>query len=81
MSPQSLIALLSYYISLCVSRNYTVGFKVSSIWYSGSGDDMYFQLCNDNENTTESECLEWYKISNGMENRGEWYYFNYDFRF
>eukprot|EP01083_Nonionella_stella_P297328 1009779_1 len=77
MSPKTLITLLTYYISLCFCRNYTIGVKVSSIWYSGSGDDMYFQLCNDNSNAT-TNCLEWYEISGGMENRGEWYNFLYN---
>ena len=75
--------------------NYTVGFKVSSLplWWAGTGDDMYFQLCNDDKlvetivkntsngtNTTHiyGECLDWYVIEDGMPNTGAWYSFDFN---
>ena len=63
------------------SRDYSVGIEVSDIWYSGSSDNIFFTICNDNINTNtsttcDSNCLKWYEIEGGMPNRGEWYYFN-----
>ena len=76
---------LLFVILVCIlfangQRNYSVDIKVSNIWYSGSGDDIYFQICNDNymnsSNLTTTECLKFYQVE-GMENRGEWYEFEY----
>ena len=43
---------------------------------------MYLTICNDNLNISntsvhDSKCLKWFEIEGGMENRDEWYYFDY----
>ena len=53
-------------------RDIEIGLQVSNIWYSGTSDDLYFQICN-----AAADCLEWYLIENGLPIRGEWYYYNY----
>lgn len=73
--------------------NYTVGFKVSSLWGSGSSDDLYWQLCNDdyvigtvvmntsngtNTTTLTGKCTEWYLIEDGMPNEGSWNSFDFN---
>eukprot|EP00484_Ammonia_sp_Unknown_P024543 CAMPEP_0197026976 /NCGR_PEP_ID=MMETSP1384-20130603/6978_1 /TAXON_ID=29189 /ORGANISM="Ammonia sp." /LENGTH=528 /DNA_ID=CAMNT_0042455759 /DNA_START=14 /DNA_END=1597 /DNA_ORIENTATION=+ len=90
MSPVCAHLVLAYWLAICSlaqnitsgTRNYTVDIKVSDIWYSGSSDTLYFQLCNENlvltnTSTLTSNCLKWYIIDGGMENRGDWYEFEY----
>lgn len=55
-------------------REYTVGFFVSSIFFSGSSDNLYFQLCS----TNYVECTSFYMIEDGMPNTGETYYFMFN---
>eukprot|EP01084_Bolivina_argentea_P138261 243445_1 len=82
----SAFLFFAYCVSLVLAtnhtRNYTVGIKVSTVWYSGSSDVMYFQICNDdlaitNTSAIQDPCLNWYEMSGGLANRGEWYYFDY----